>query len=87
MRFPIRVTPGAKRPSVGGRHGDALVVKVSARAVEGAANAAVVGALAEAFGVRKSAVAILRGHTSRTKLVEVDVDPAAGSTRLADLLG
>ena len=87
MRFSIRVTPGAKRPSVGGRHGDALVVKVSARAVEGAANAAVVAALAESFGIRKSAVTIVRGHTARTKLVDVDIDPAKGSTRLTELLG
>jgi uncharacterized protein (TIGR00251 family) len=87
VRFSVKVTPGARRPSVGGRHGDALVVRVAARAVEGAANAAVVDALAEAFGVRKRDVTIVHGHTSRTKLVEIDVDPATGSTRLGELLG
>ena len=72
MRFSIRVRPGASRNQVGGSHHGALVVKVTARAVDGQANAAVLRALAEALGVPRRAVSIVSGATSRTKLVEVE---------------
>jgi uncharacterized protein (TIGR00251 family) len=81
-RFAVRVKPGAKREAVGGSHGDALVVAVSAPAVEGKANEAVRKALAKAFGVRKQDVAIIAGERGRDKIVEVpDADE-----RLRELL-
>jgi uncharacterized protein YggU (UPF0235/DUF167 family) len=47
-------------------------VHVRERAVDGAANAGVVAALAAHFGVARSKVTILRGHSSRIKRVRVD---------------
>jgi uncharacterized protein (TIGR00251 family) len=77
VRFAIHVRPGSRRDHVGGRHGDALVVAVRARAVDGAANAAVVDVLAAALGVHRRDVAIVGGQRSRAKVVEVvGVDPA-----------
>jgi uncharacterized protein YggU (UPF0235/DUF167 family) len=49
-----------------------LTVHVRERAVDGAANTAIEAALAAHFGVRKADVRIVRGHTSRVKLVEID---------------
>ena len=88
VRFAVRVRPGARRTTVGGRWGDderaALVVHVQAPAVDGRANAAVLAALALAFDVRPAAVRLVRGATSRTKLVEVDgVDEQALERLLA----
>ena len=84
MRIAIRVRPGSVRPGVGGEHAGALVVRVSARAVDGKATEAALAAVAEAFGVRRSAVALVSGASSRTKIVEI----AGGDPRLlADLLG
>ena len=86
LRFVIRVRPGASRTAVGGRFGDeALVVAVGARAVDGAANRAVVDALADAFGVRRAAVEIVSGASSRTKTVTIDGDSAELARRLAQL--
>ena len=76
--------PGSRKPGVGGRHGDALVVAVAARAVDGRANDAVVAALAEALDVAKSDVRIVGGHTGRAKRVEVP-DRVAG--RAGALMG
>lgn len=71
MRVTIHVRPGAARPRVGGRYGDALVVRVQARAVDGRATEAALAAVAEAFGVRRGAVTLVSGATSRRKVVEV----------------
>ncbi|HEV7725575.1 MAG TPA: DUF167 domain-containing protein [Modestobacter sp.] len=72
MRVRIRVRPGAGRTAVGGGHDGALVVRVGARAVDGKATEAALAAVADAFGVRRSAVALVTGATSRTKVVDVD---------------
>ena len=65
MRVAIRVVPGSTRPRVGGRYGDALVVAVSARAVDGRATAASLAAVAAAFGVRERQVRLVdRGEVT-----------------------
>lgn len=56
---------------MGGRYGDALVVAVTARAVDGKATEAALRALAEAFGVRRHEVSLIAGAASRDKVVEI----------------
>lgn len=54
-----------------------LLVRVAAPALEGRANQSVCRLIAKRLGVPKSAVAIVRGHRSREKLIEIDgVDQA-----------
>ncbi len=57
---------------MGGSQGDALVVRVAAPAVDGRATEACLVALAEALGVRRSAIRLVSGARSRNKLVEAD---------------
>jgi uncharacterized protein YggU (UPF0235/DUF167 family) len=66
------VRPGASRTKVAGAYGEALVVAVSARAVDGKATEAALVALADALGVRRRDVRLVTGATSRDKAVEVD---------------
>lgn len=84
-RVAIRVRPGASRTKVGGAYGDRLVVAVGARAVDGAATAAALDALAQAYGVRRRSVRLLTGATSRDKVVEIDLPPDAVDARTAEL--
>jgi uncharacterized protein YggU (UPF0235/DUF167 family) len=70
---------------VGGDHGGALVVRVSPRAVDGQATAAALAAVAGAFGVRRSAVTLVAGATSRTKVLDVAGAEPAELTRLLAL--
>lgn len=81
----VRVVPGARRTVVGGRRGDALMVRVTAPAVEGKATEAALRAVAGAFGVRRRDVTLLAGATSRDKAVRIDGDAPALAATLAAL--
>ena len=87
IRIGVRVRPGTSRVHVGGSYGDSgeLVVAVNAPPVDGAANAAVVAAVAEAFGLRKSRVSVISGHTARSKVLTLDVTKADEEATLARL--
>jgi uncharacterized protein len=71
MRFAIRVAPGSARPGIGGQREGALLVRVSAPAIDGRATEAALAAVAGAFGVRRRAVTLISGASSRTKIVDV----------------
>lgn len=84
----MRVKPGASRNKVRGSFGDppALVVAVTEPAIDGRASTAVCRAIAQALGVSLSKVSIVMGHTSRTKVVEInDSDPQL-QRKIAELL-
>lgn len=68
----VRVQPNARRSEIVGWDGEVLRVRVAAAPVKGKANAELVDFLAETLGVRRSQVAILRGATSRDKVVGID---------------
>lgn len=88
MRVAIRVRPGASRTRVGGAYGERLVVAVGARAVDGAATEAALDAVAKAFGVRRRAVTLVVGATSRDKVVQIELaDDAAAAEARARLAG
>lgn len=87
MRLAIRVKPGSARTAVGGRYGDALVVAVTARAVDGKATAAALAAVAEAFAVRRADVSLVTGATSRDKVVDIEGEAAGLASRRDRLLG
>jgi uncharacterized protein len=86
-RLRIYVRPRASQTRVVGRHGAVLKVQVRAAPVDGAANAAVIDLLAQAFGIPSRAVRIVSGRTGREKIVEIQTrDPAACQVRLAELM-
>ena len=87
LRVAVRVRPGAARTAVGGRRGDALVVRVTARPTGGAATLAALRAVAGAFGVARSDVTLVTGAASRDKVVDIAGSPATLARRLDELLG
>ena len=70
-RIRLRVSPGAKRDELAGRHGDALKVRVAAPPEGGRANDAVLDLLASRVGLPRRALTIVSGQRSRDKVVEM----------------
>ena len=68
----IRVIPRASRSGLAGIRGDALLLRLHAPPVEGAANEEVVEILSKALGVPRRAVTIVAGGRSRLKRVRVE---------------
>lgn len=67
----LHVQPGSARTELAGLHGDALKLRIGARPVEGAANAAVLEFVAAWLGIARREVKLLRGDKSRRKVVWV----------------
>jgi uncharacterized protein (TIGR00251 family) len=67
----VRVIPRAARPGLAGTRDGALLVRLNAPPVEGAANEELIAVLAKALGVPKRAVTIVAGERSRAKRVAV----------------
>ena len=79
----VRVIPRAARSGLAGRRGDALLVRLQAPPVEGAANDALIEVLAKALQVPKRAISIVAGDRSRRKRVlVVGIDATTAATRL-----
>lgn len=68
--------PGARRTGIAGLHAGALKVRLQAPPIDGKANAALRAFLATAFDVPLSRVTIVRGETSRDKVVRIDAPRA-----------
>ncbi len=86
IRLSLYAQPGASKSAFAGLHGEALKLRVAARAEDGEANKAICVFLAEFFEVSKSSVSILRGETSRLKIILIEGNSAALSERLPKAL-
>jgi uncharacterized protein len=83
-RLRLRVTPGAGRVAVVGRHGDGWKIRVTAAPEHGRANEAVLRLLAEALSLPRGALTLVSGHGGREKIVELSgLGPALADRRLA----
>jgi uncharacterized protein (TIGR00251 family) len=67
----VRVQPRSSRKGIDGVVGDVLRVRLTAPPADGAANAQLIEVLSEALGVRKKSISIVRGRSSRTKVIEI----------------
>ena len=91
MRLVVRVRPRGGRDAVEGWAPDAagrpvLQVRVAAAATDGAANAAVIGVLADALDRPRSALRIVRGQAARLKQIEIEgLDAAEAERRLGPI--
>lgn len=87
MILTIRVIPRSSKSAITGRRGDAIVVRLAAPPVDGAANEALTEYLARVFDRPTRDVRILSGAKSRDKRVQIDgISESAGAARLSAIL-
>ena len=87
-RLRLRVSPGAERGAIVGRHGDGWKVRVAAPPEAGRANAEVVRLIATAVAVPPQSVRLVSGHRGRDKIVELaGIDAMLTERRLASAAG
>lgn len=72
VRLAVRVQPGASKNEVVDFQDSVLRIRVTARPEKGKANDAVISYLSETTGIPKSRISIVRGMTSRKKLVSIE---------------
>jgi uncharacterized protein len=71
LKIAITVKPNAKKAQVVELTDKKYRVAVREAAQDGKANQALIDILADHFGVAKSTIKIIRGHSARHKLIEI----------------
>jgi uncharacterized protein (TIGR00251 family) len=72
VEISVRVIPRSRNNKIDGVRQQALLVRLTAPAVEGAANESLMSFLAEQFRLPRRTVRIVSGHHSRQKRVALD---------------
>jgi uncharacterized protein (TIGR00251 family) len=84
-RVRFRVSPGARRSDVAGRHGEAWKVRVAAPPERGRANEALLDLLAERLELPRRSLSIVSGHGAKDKIVLMEgIDRAESERRLEE---
>jgi uncharacterized protein (TIGR00251 family) len=71
-RLTVRVTPNAGRNEIIAFSGGVLQVRIAAPPVKGKANKELTDFLSKTLGVRKSSISIIKGQTSRNKVIAIE---------------
>jgi uncharacterized protein len=71
VRIEVKVEPRSSRKGIAGTMGSMVKVKLTAPPVGGAANEQLIEVIAEATGVKKSSIRIVRGLSSKKKVIEI----------------
>ena len=74
MKKQVKVKPNSKRQSIEEQADGSLMVHLKSPPIDGKANQELIALLAERFNVSKSKISIKSGLSSKTKLVEIDLD-------------
>ena len=71
-RLYIRVTPNASRNEVTRYNDGVLYIRIAAPQDKGRANKELLAYLSQRLDINKSSVRLIRGHTSRNKVIAVN---------------
>ena len=72
IRLAVKVTPNAGRNEITGFKEGVLQVKIAAPPEKGKANKELTDFLSETLGMKKSSILIIKGQTSRNKVIVIE---------------
>ena len=72
IMLKIKVEPRSSRKGISGLKGDTLKIKLHSPPIGGAANEELIEILSEEFDIKKTAIKIIRGHSSKDKVIEIE---------------
>jgi len=72
VRFEVYVQPRASATGLAGMHGGAVKIRISAAALDNAANLALIEFVAGQIGVAKRCVRLVSGMKDRNKILEIE---------------
>lgn len=84
MKFNVFVKISRKYELLGW-DGEELTVGINAPPIDNAANTKLIQIISAWLGVSKSKVVIIKGHTSRHKMLEVDINPKLFNSLVVEL--
>jgi len=73
MKIAIKVTPNAKSNSIC-RGGDKYILRIKATPIEGKCNKELILFLSHSLKIRKKDVRIVKGETSRDKILDINIE-------------
>jgi uncharacterized protein (TIGR00251 family) len=82
----IEAKPGAKKNELLVVNANTLNVKINAPALDGKANEAIVLFLCDVFKTSKSKIKIIKGHTSKFKKINVELEDDYVNNVLSDFI-
>lgn len=84
VRLSVHLQPNATKNEICGVHGSALKVRLRSPPVDGKANAHLIDFIAERLGICAAQVRLVRGQTSRHKILDItEMDAATAHTLLS----
>ncbi len=72
MKIAVKVKPNSKENKVEVAGNNEYVLRVKEKAQDGKANAAAIKTLSEYLGIPRSRISIVRGHSSKNKIISID---------------
>lgn len=72
MTISVKVKPNSKVSGVEIAGNNEYILRVKEKAQDGKANSAAIKLLSKYLGIPKVRISIIRGHTSRNKIISID---------------
>lgn len=72
ITLKIKVEPRSSGRGIAGALGDIIKIKLHAPPVGGAANEELIEVISKEFGIKKHAIKIISGQSSRNKVIEIE---------------